>query len=364
MRVLNILCSGQNGGIERLCNNLNDYNDIDNYWLFLIPAGYNYEMIKNKSKEKVFSLDKYTYNYKKLTNIILSICNRENIDIISFQHDLLVCNQVIVEIKNKYKTNVKIVKFAHEEFKSKIGFNIKKAVLRPFSFFYKKKACEAADLVIAVSKYIEDDYKHYAKGIKKITTIYNGIPKTFYNKVKKYRNNKEIIFVGRLVLQKGINYIIKSINILKDKYPDIHLTIVGDGCERERLVKLTKQLKLEKYIRFMGNQNDVIEYLDTSSIFVYSSIVNEAFGISVVEAMARRCIPVVFDKGGLNEIVSNNYNGIVCKEISTEALSRSIEEAFKYPNLAEAAYRTSQNFSLDETNKTLYKEFGKLEENV
>ena len=124
----------------------------------------------------------------------------------------------------------------------------------------------------------------------------------------------------------------------------INLTIVGDGEERKNLEDLVEKLNISKKVKFMGFQSNVIQFLDQADIFVYPSIWEEAFGISVVEAMARGCIPLVSNKGGLPEVIGkhteylfdteqelkNKIETILRKGISEENMQEMKEQAKKF----------------------------------
>ena len=77
-------------------------------------------------------------------------------------------------------------------------------------------------------------------------------------------------------------------------------------------------------VNFVGTQTNVIEWLDKADIFVYPVIWKEAFGISVVEAMSRGCIPIVTKKGGLPEIIDDEVNGFIISKCDREELAQKI----------------------------------------
>ena len=114
-------------------------------------------------------------------------------------------------------------------------------------------------------------------------------------------------------------------NLIRDGL-NLNLTIVGDGVERNNLENQVKYLNIESNVIFTGFQTNTIDYLDKSDIFVYPSIWDEAFGISVVEAMARGCIPLVANKGGLPEVVDYNPMYIIN---SNENLVKKVKGCYK-----------------------------------
>jgi glycosyltransferase involved in cell wall biosynthesis len=169
---------------------------------------------------------------------------------------------------------------------------------------------------------------------KKIYTIPNGIDldKFTVNENKKFLRKKLgisinktiIIFVGRLHVVKGLEYLINAVN--KVKNDNLKLFIIGDGTERENLEKLSKKLNIENYIEFCGEipNEKIPEYLTASDIFVLPSL-SEGFPNVLLEAMT--CgLPVIATKiKGLDEIIEEGINGYLINPKSSEQIAEKIE---------------------------------------
>jgi glycosyltransferase involved in cell wall biosynthesis len=109
-----------------------------------------------------------------------------------------------------------------------------------------------------------------------------------YDKDKRY-----IIFLGRIVHNKGLHYLISSYKILKDKYKDVEILVVGGVEDREYFNQLNKI----KGIHFLGMQDGIEKHtlFSISSLFVLPSK-TENFGMSIAEAMSYK-IPVITTTG-------------------------------------------------------------------
>lgn len=94
-----------------------------------------------------------------------------------------------------------------------------------------------------------------------------------------------IVSVGRLCHQKGIDIMLKNIKKLTEFRDDFHLYLIGDGPQREMLIKLTKDFGLEKYVTFLGNQRNPFKYLKEMDLFYLSSRY-EGQGMVILEAMS------------------------------------------------------------------------------
>lgn len=127
------------------------------------------------------------------------------------------------------------------------------------------------------------------------------------------KDAKVILFVGRLVPFKGLEYLIKSISILLNNCMDVFLVIVGDGELRHKLVQLTQKLRVEGNVIFTGEVPHTLlpEYYAASDIFVLPSVSSpESFGIVLVEAMASGKPVISTDIPGPREVVLDGRTGL------------------------------------------------------
>ena len=134
------------------------------------------------------------------------------------------------------------------------------------------------------------------------------------SKNKYYKN---LISVSELRIEKGINYTIKALYKLKNKFNIVlNYNIVGDGPEIKILKNMAHKLNIEKQIKFLGSKNnlEVLDELDKNDIFILPSWF-ESFGIAHAEAMARGLI-VIGCKGEGNEaFITNEKTGFLIKNI-------------------------------------------------
>ena len=365
MKVLHLLASAGTGGIETLCKDILIKADWDNRICCLFDEGETYEYLKSNNR-KIFSLKDKNRDIKKIVEFLKQYCIKENIDIVTIHHGGITCNMIYILLKRKLP-NLKYVRYLHGCFDKYAFGNDKGIINRSLGKMVMQKAFDCSDLLIFISKAVEKSFeiKFNIKNNKKVI-IYNGIDEKFFNESKRKKNKKynttNIIFVGRLSYVKGIDILIKAFKEVSQKNNNMFLTIVGDGEEKERLVNLTKELNVSDKIKFVGRQPNVIEWLDNADIFVYPSIWEEGFGISVVEAMARGCIPIVSNGGGLTEIVEDDKNGIIFTKKENKELACAIEKILNMNNekkreMIKEAIETSKNFSINITVEDLKKEY-------
>jgi len=176
---------------------------------------------------------------------------------------------------------------------------------------------------------------------KKIVIIPLGIDLNLYkqnnNKLllkKKYniKSKNVILFIGRIVEKKGVQYLIKAMPKILPKYPDTELIICGDGPLRTELENLTMNMDLGNCIRFAGyvsNENIKIEYLSLSDILVVPSILTknkdtEGLGVVILEGLATGTAVIASDIGGITDIINDGFNGFLVKPESSEDIEQKV----------------------------------------
>lgn len=119
-------------------------------------------------------------------------------------------------------------------------------------------------------------------------------------------------------------------------------------------------------MNFCGKKNNVYEYLVKSDIFIYPSIWEEAFGISIIEAMGLGIPVIATKKGGIPEIIVNNENGFLVESNNEEELANTIEKVISYiknndiDKLEKNAIDTAKRFNINNTIKNLEKVYKEL----
>lgn len=358
MKILHLLAGGNTGGIEILLKNIIINSYLDNRVCFLFKKGEVYDFLKLKSNN---ILDVTKKGIREKIHIIYNYCKKEKIDVIILHHEGLKNNLIYIKLKKKLKNNqIKFIRYMHCCYDEYYNMKYKNKILKAIYKYSVYKTISTSDIIIYISKAVKRSFELNFNINVKSVVIYNGIPDNFYGKVKKkFNDNKiKISYVGRIAKVKGIDIFIDSINDVYKKYKDLEVTVVGDGPERENLEKKVNELRLEKIIKFIGVQDDVIPILDKSDIFIYPSICDEGFGISVIEAMARECIPITFNKGALPEIISNGINGLLVDTLSSKELAKAIYSIIlmdyeKRNNMEKEAIKRAKEFSLNKTIKKL-----------
>lgn len=153
--------------------------------------------------------------------------------------------------------------------------------------------------------------------IGKMRTMHNGINLDEYkskidnHKIIELRNelnlsldDKIILSVGRLSVQKDYPNLLNAFYLLLENRYDCHLVIIGDGELEWDLKKLAFKLEIDKYVHFLGFRNDISDWMNCADLYVLSSRW-EGFGLVIAEAMACGCLVVSTDCGGTAEVMEH-----------------------------------------------------------
>ena len=148
-------------------------------------------------------------------------------------------------------------------------------------------------------------------------------------------NNRRIIHVGRLVKWKRVDLLIEAFSKVLTEFPDAELLIVGDGPEREALVKQTKELNIDPKVLFTGSIYDpktIGAYMSASSIYVLAGM----GGLSINDAMTYS-LPVICSvcDGTERDLVTHNVNGLFFQGNNAADLSDKIGLLLRDPLLRE-----------------------------
>ena len=193
---------------------------------------------------------------------------------------------------------------------------------RPIQYLLLKKSKKIISLSNHYLNYSDDLIKFKHKIL-----IIPPIIKKKKNKINRIRyKNFLILSVGRLVNYKGYNIAIKAIKYLPLRYK---LVIIGDGINKKKLLTQIKDLNLNKRVKIIDNADDQLKekFLKKSSIFLMCSTSRaESFGIAILEAISYG-LPLIISnvKGsGMNDMISNNFNGYKFKNFSSIDCAKKI----------------------------------------
>jgi glycogen synthase len=119
--------------------------------------------------------------------------------------------------------------------------------------------------------------------------------------------DRELLFVGRLVSDKGVDVLLRGLGILKQQNVSARLTIIGCGAEASNLRALVDELGLDQAVIFAGEKvgTELAEVMNRHQVIVVPSRWPEPFGTVALEGIACGCIALGSQQGGLSEAIGN-----------------------------------------------------------
>ena len=351
INVLHILNTTDIGGTERVLLDMCKYYDRDNFKF--VVAVFEKGQLENEFRKhvKMVNLNDPRHFSCESLKRILKIVKEEHIDIVQTHLQRPEFYGFLVKLRHPtVKWAVK--KGNTNKYRKKLFWRMSNGFILKF-----------ASTIVTTSRVVRDftaEFEFVRK--KKMLVIYSGIDlQRIGHKIRSGANlrkrlelkktDKVVISVGRLVYQKGFEYLIGAMNEF-DK--DFKLLIAGDGDLKDKLREQIGVLGLESRVKLLGERKDVKQLLSISDVFCLASI-EEGLGLVVMEAMAAGVPVVATNVGGLKEVVGDA--GILVEPRKPDKLASAIKDAMrKRAVLTKRAYKQVGKFSVENT----VKEYEKL----
>lgn len=222
----------------------------------------------------------------------------------------------------------------------------------PFSMMLKRRnkrivsALKEVDHIIAVSEYIKNELTGRGIDSRKISCIYNLSPSPKSAMVPSLKRDDSVLLFapGFLAKFKGFFILIYAMRSVIASGVNARLVISGDGPQKRRLLKLTKDLMLESHIKFTGKVDfDVLYDLYSSSdIVIFPSLYPEPLGRVSLEAMFFGKPVIASSVGGIPEIVKNGKNGLLVPPNNPTKLADAIITLTKDPEVRDRMGKEGQ----------------------
>jgi glycosyltransferase involved in cell wall biosynthesis len=177
---------------------------------------------------------------------------------------------------------------------------------------------------------------------KSIPAPSNVIPNSYrediFYEMPEVSRTQELVFLGRLVSDKGANLLLEALAKLKKIGLTPKLTIIGSGPEESRLRQQAKDLEITEKVNFAGIkvEYELVKLLNSHQIMVVPSIWDEPFGIVALEGIACGCVVVGSEGGGLRDAIGPC--GVTFPNADVEQLTHIIFDLLSHPEKL-TAYR-------------------------
>lgn len=280
-----------------------------------------------KSESKKIILFKFISIFRQPISIKLLFWLFKNIKKYEYI-ELHAPNPLIMLYLNLYNKNIKLVIHYHSDIVNQkfLNFFIRYIVYKSLSKSHK--------IICTSNKY--SLHSKYLKNFQdKIIVIPPVIDENKFEKIKFNKNqldeNIKLLSVGRFVVYKGFEILIKSISLLPERF---NLTLIGDGHLKNKYKFLIKKFNLMKRVKILNEVNDfeLGNEINNCNIFILPSInKSEAFGVVLLEALyfGKPLITSNLHDSGVTEVNKDNFSGLYFNKLSHKDLALKILEIEK-----------------------------------
>ena len=216
--------------------------------------------------------------------------------------------------------------------------------------------CQRALFVLCISHYCRSQTMIWSpqKVWRRLHIVHCGVDTAMYQQRNHSETGKKLLFVGRLASIKGLPVLIDAIKLLVMNYPNLVLTIVGDGPDRRLLEEQTKQLGLESNIHFIGplSQTEVANNLASTDVFVLPSF-GEGVPVVLMEAMASGVPVVATQIAGIPELVEDGISGYLVPPGDQKLLADRINDLLSNSELRQQMGQSGREKVKEEFNSLI-----------
>jgi glycosyltransferase involved in cell wall biosynthesis len=218
-----------------------------------------------------------------------------------------------------------------------ITLTVHLAQMSPLNLALENLGLSCADSVIVNSHSVAGEIAARKLAVTSLRVIPNGVDVERFHPLPKPPADQMILFVGRLVPQKGVDVLLRAFAVVLRKCPGIRLVIAGDGYQRLYLERLSRHLGLPPHVEFVGWQTGMtLTQLYQAAEMVVVPSVYEPFGLVALEAMACGRPAVAARTGGLAEVIADGSTGYLIPPGDYLALAQRMAQLLLEPARAAA----------------------------
>jgi len=235
----------------------------------------------------------------------MGVVNTIGIPIVSIIH-----GTIKAEIQNRFKSNRTLNNW--------VRFFIVDLFRWYFELFTSNKVFfERVNKIIAVSQGLKKQFlMDHPNRESKVEVIYNGVDAKLFKPGDSKYPIFTVLYIGRMDREKGVDLVIKAVEILKTRGVKTKAKLIGHGINIDELKRYSKEQKVDDRIEFLGQiENEkLIAYYQQSHVFLLPTRRNEGHPMTISEALCCGLPVIATRKGGLAELIEDNRNGFFVKD--------------------------------------------------
>jgi len=225
----------------------------------------------------------------------------------------------------------------------------------PFKGGNKSIVCRCykmSDAFIVLAKQFEKDLKRWGFNkpiFRETTTIGEELIENGNIKRRQVpRNKRSLLFLSRIIREKGIIELIDAYSLLKQKHPDFELFVAGDGEDLKYVTDYVTQKNI-KDIHFLGyvTGEEKFNAFENGSIFCFPSYYGEGMPVAVLEAMALGLPLVSSQVSGLKDILEDGKNGMILGRIESLQIANKISKLVESDDLRNRISKFNRKYAVE-----------------
>lgn len=330
-KIILLTSSLAGGGAEGMCVNIANSFSKNGWQVELVVLNLNDAVFLNRLSDNI-NIIKLNANHARYSfiGLLKYIYRKKPKAIFVFSYELSII-LVILRIFLRFKVkiiarNVSTLSIRIKQLEKKNFWH--NYIIGPLiKFFYGK-----VDYVVNQCVGMQEDLINlYPQLYKKSSVINNPISEYITNYVNNYNLTKikkknYLLCVGRLEKVKAFHYALEGFAGVADKFPNLRLKIVGKGSLENELKKKAFKLSILDRVDFEGFQKNIIPYYLSAEATILTSLY-EGYPNALIESISLGTPVVSFDcKSGPNEIIKNNINGYLVRNLDLEDLKNKISK--------------------------------------
>ncbi len=209
----------------------------------------------------------------------------------------------------------------------------------PNSYEYQleRAGFEAADRVLAISGLVRDRIiRQYGIPAEKVEVVYNGLdpPAPGQGDVSVEPDDRIVLFLGRVTLQKGPDYFVEAARLVLDKMPHVKFVMAGTGDMLPRMIRRVAELNMSRNFFFTGfvNREEGDRLYRAADLFVMPSV-SEPFGLVPLEALQWNTPVIISKQSGVSEVL---HHALKVDFWDVRELANKILSVLSYSTLQQA----------------------------
>ena len=272
--------------------------------------------------------------------MVEDLLNERNIDIVHFHsplftflHGLLKRKKFPVIMTTHYLLDVKLNDSASVIYDS---------FIKRMTLYIAKNV----DKIICVNEDYIPIFKEWGVDPEKLVFIPNGVDTKKFSPgeskaKKKFKDQKLIVYFGRLHYQKNVDLLIRSFKIVKEKISNVKLIIIGSGTDFDKLKKMSSDDKDIIMTGFVPDE-ELIDYLRAADVVVFPSR-GENASFTIMEAMACQLPVISSDTGNAKKILENG-RGLIFDDYTENAIADKCIKILSDEKMAKKMSKDARNY--------------------